>query len=310
MGIIENFDLKFEYSMGQMAHPDVLGAKLRHARHLWTNAEVAGALAQLTPPPSDRPGNQSLPRQQLSAAYLAGVAAAQEEMLLQKRGSLVEASIREARALLKNRAASQESRASHAFAAGVRAARGVATVDAPRTTGIATPDTAQALKLFIRQPFTESGAAEQAVTAAVLDQIDEHNSTTRPFQYLTGRKAESAATFKEAFKAETGRAFTPKAFRSHRLDLLSQADAFVNIRVGMSESSAFELSYHVFRGACTPVLFLVWKQAPIKTTLLKELDNLCDITYLEFEHAEDLRSGMGEFFRRCRPSVNVAAHAA
>jgi carbamoyl-phosphate synthase large subunit len=67
----------------------------------------------------------------------------------------------------------------------------------------------------------------------------------------------------------------------------------------MSESSAFELSYHVFRGACTPVLFLVWKHAPIKTTLLREMDNLCDVTYLEFEHPAELAPGISEFFRRC-----------
>ena len=93
---------------------------------------------------------------------------------------------------------------------------------------------------------------------------------------------------------------TPAAFRAWRLQLLSQADAFVNIRVGMSESSAFELSYHVFRGACTPVLFLVWKQAPIKTTLLKELGALCDVTYLEFDHPDEIREGAAQFFARCR----------
>jgi carbamoyl-phosphate synthase large subunit len=81
--------------------------------------------------------------------------------------------------------------------------------------------------------------------------------------------------------------------------LLAQADAFINIRVGMSESSAFELSYHIFKGSCAPVLFLVWKHSPIKTTLLRELDDLCDITYLEFEQADELRPGIADFIRRC-----------
>ena len=94
--------------------------------------------------------------------------------------------------------------------------------------------------------------------------------------------------------------------RAWRLERLAQADAFINVRVGMSESSAFELSYHVFRGACTPVLFLVWKHAPIKTTLLKDLQNVCDVTYLEFEHADDLDAGLGDFFHRCARSRAAA----
>ena len=109
----------------------------------------------------------------------------------------------------------------------------------------------------------------------------------------------AADTFRAAFEQDTGRAFSPEAFRAHRLRQLDQADVFVNIRAGMSESSAFELSYHVFRGACTPILFLVWKQAPIKTTLLKDLGSLCDVTYLEFDDPAELDAPVAEFFRSC-----------
>ena len=77
----------------------------------------------------------------------------------------------------------------------------------------------------------------------------------------------------------------------------------------MSESSAFELSYHVFRGACTPVLFLVWKHAPIKTTLLKDLGSLCDVTYLEFEHPDELRDRLAAFFESCRQGRRSALPA-
>jgi hypothetical protein len=65
----------------------------------------------------------------------------------------------------------------------------------------------------------------------------------------------------------------------------------------MSESSAFELSYHIFKGRCSPILFLVWKHAPIKTTLIRDLDDLCEVTYLEFEHAGELRTGVHDFFQ-------------
>ena len=50
----------------------------------------------------------------------------------------------------------------------------------------------------------------------------------------------------------------------------------------------------------TPVLFLVWKHAPIKTTLIRELQDLCDVTYLEFEHVDELRKGIHAFFSTIR----------
>jgi hypothetical protein len=277
-----------EATLGSARHP---APRERH----WTPADVADLMASLAPLPSGRPGDQSLQRQQISTAYLAGVAVSQEAMLLKPSRSLVGASIQHARALMKNRAASQEDRLWHAFAAGARAARASASFGPP---GVDDGRDAP-LKLFIRQPFTESGAAQQTLVAEVLAQIELHNGAPHPFRYLTGCRAESADTFRASFEAESGQPFTPRAFRAHRLALLGQADAFINIRVGMSESSAFELAYHVFGGACTPVLFLVWKLAPIKTTLLKDLGDLCDVSYLEFERPQELAEGMSRFFHRC-----------
>jgi carbamoyl-phosphate synthase large subunit len=152
------------------------------------------------------------------------------------------------------------------------------------------------LKLFIRQPFTESDEQQQHLIAEILQVIDSANGAPYDFRYLTGIHAESAATFKQSFEREVHVPFTPHNFRDHRLKLLDQADAFINIRVGMSESSAFELSYHVFTGTCTPILFLVWKHAPIKTTLLRELEDRCDITYVEFDQPDDARPSIHAFF--------------
>jgi carbamoyl-phosphate synthase large subunit len=152
------------------------------------------------------------------------------------------------------------------------------------------------LKLFIRQPFTESDQQQQGMIADILQLIDSANGLPHPFLYLTGTEAESADTFRTSFERKQELPFTPKNFRRHRLQLLQEADVMINIRVGMSESSAFELAYHIFQGRRTPVLFLVWKGAPIKTTLLRELDDLCDVTYIEFEEVEELRSGLHRFF--------------
>ncbi|MEW6707593.1 MAG: hypothetical protein AB1430_22330, partial [Pseudomonadota bacterium] len=273
-----------------------------------TQTDVAALMQALYPPASGRPGERSQLRQQLTSAFLAGVAHSQDELLLRPVGSFVEASIHEARTLLKNRAASQASRLWHAFNAGARAARATMEFPLPQRWVPACTARLQAepLKVFIRQPFTESGDAQQELIAEVLQRIAQHEGRPHALRYLTGRQAESAETFKASFEAESGQAFTPRAFRAWRLGLLDQADAFINIRVGMSESSAFELSYHVFRGACTPVLFLVWKHSPIKTTLLKDLGNLCDVTYLEFGHADELDAGLAEFFRRCRSPAATA----
>ncbi|SFU62213.1 carbamoyl-phosphate synthase large subunit [Pseudoduganella namucuonensis] len=152
------------------------------------------------------------------------------------------------------------------------------------------------LKLFIRQPFTESDARQQRMIADILQLIDSANGIPHPFKYLTGTEAESADTFRKSFERNHHLPFTPKNFRRHRLALLDQADVMINIRVGMSESSAFELAYHVFKGRRTPVLFLVWKGAPIKTTLIRELDDLCDATYIEFDEVEELRGALHRFF--------------
>ncbi|MEK8033190.1 hypothetical protein AACH06_20415 [Ideonella sp. DXS29W] len=156
------------------------------------------------------------------------------------------------------------------------------------------------VRLFVRQPFTESKDHDQSVVADVLNQLVELSGHPRRLELLTGVKAQSAATFRSSFEVETGQKFSPCGFRNHRLSLLSKADGFINIRTGMSESSAFELSYHIFRGTCSPILFLVSKRAPIKTTLLQDLQDLCDVTYMEFEDPKELNDGLQEFIARCR----------
>jgi hypothetical protein len=140
------------------------------------------------------------------------------------------------------------------------------------------------------------GRGAAGLIEQILQIIDTANDPRCPFNYLTGTRAESADTFRESFERDRRQPFTPKNFRDYRLKLLNQADALINIRVGMSESSAFELSYHIFKGQCSPILFLVWKHALIKTTLIRDLDDLCEVTYLEFEHADELREGIRDFF--------------
>ena len=260
----------------------------------WTQDDVARLVERVLPTPSGRMNDQARERGRLAAAFLAGVAQSHEDAHGLPTASYAGLAAQTARTLLKNRAATPPDRALHAFLAGLRMGSGSAGASAPDAA-----DAGTGLRLFVRQPFTESGQAQQAVVASVLERIRARDGHPTRFQYLTGCRAESADTFRAAFEQDTGRAFSPEAFRAHRLRQLDQADVFVNIRAGMSESSAFELSYHVFRGACTPILFLVWKQAPIKTTLLKDLGSLCDVTYLEFDDPAELDAPVAEFFRSC-----------
>jgi hypothetical protein len=53
----------------------------------------------------------------------------------------------------------------------------------------------------------------------------------------------------------------------------------------------------------------VWKHAPIKTTLLRELDDVCDVTYREFEDPEELRTDLERFFDRVAEAATAAADA-
>jgi len=150
------------------------------------------------------------------------------------------------------------------------------------------------LKLFIRQPLTQAGEESLTIVEGVLRIVEEIGR----FEYLTGNRAMSDQTFRENFEQRQGLPFNPVNFRRYRLSQLRHADAFLYIRTAMSESGAFEISYNVFAEPRAPMFFAVWRHAPIKTTLLRELEEVCDVTYREFEDPEELRSDLHDFFQR------------
>jgi carbamoyl-phosphate synthase large subunit len=154
------------------------------------------------------------------------------------------------------------------------------------------------LKLFIRQPLTQSGDESMKIVERVLQIVEEIGSDGLRFEYLTGRTALSDQTFRESFEQSEGLPFNPVNFRRYRLSQLRRADAFLYVRTAMSESGAFEVSYNIFAEPHAPMFFAVWKHAPIKTTLLRELEEVCDVTYREFEDPEELRNDLQHFFHR------------
>ena len=149
------------------------------------------------------------------------------------------------------------------------------------------------IKLFVRQPFTQSGQEQKQLVQSVLDLL-----SLFPVQVLTGTQAEDADSFKQAFERRSGLPFTPKNFRTERLALLKQAEKMVVIRAEMSESSAFEVAYNIASGLKLPIFFAIWKPFPIKTTLLQDLDDLCPATYVSFEQAGELKKPLSEFLSK------------
>jgi carbamoyl-phosphate synthase large subunit len=140
-----------------------------------------------------------------------------------------------------------------------------------------------ALKLFIRQPLTQSGDESKKIVEGVLQIVEEIGRNGVRFEFLTGSTPLSNQTFRENFEKNQGLPFSPVNFRRYRLGQLRRADAFLYVRTAMSESGAFEVAYNVFAEPRAPMYFAVWKHAPIKTTLLRELGEVCDVTYREFE---------------------------
>jgi carbamoyl-phosphate synthase large subunit len=167
-----------------------------------------------------------------------------------------------------------------------------------------------ALKLFIRQPLTQSDYESKEIVDGVLQIVDEIDRNGVRVEYLTGNIPLSDQTFRQNFEQSQGLAFNPVNFRRYRLRQLRRADAFLYIRTAMSESGAFEVCYNVFAEPRAPMFFAVWKHATIKTTLLRELEEVCDVTYREFEEPEELRGDLQHFFGRIAKAYGLGADLA
>ena len=158
------------------------------------------------------------------------------------------------------------------------------------------------LKLFIRQPFTETSEREAVIIQGVLDVLQQIQGKPYDFQFLTGQEAQNSGTFRRRFERDTGQKFTPRNFRHLRLNLIDEADAIVAIRTGLSESTAFEVAYNIFGGHAVPMFFAIWDQAPIKTTLMRDLNEIVPAQYVTFSKPEELAEPLLDFFESCAKS--------
>ena len=156
----------------------------------------------------------------------------------------------------------------------------------------------KSINLLLRQPFTRSSEAEANVVAQCVSEIERIDGHFAHLNFLGGARAQSSTSFREDFEQRVGAPFTPQNFRKYRLSLLRNADALINIRTGLSESTAFEIAYNLFGGHQIPMFFAIWRHAPIKTTLIRDLSDLGDVTYVEFEKPQDLRRPLWTFLRQ------------
>ncbi|WP_221887931.1 glutamine-hydrolyzing carbamoyl-phosphate synthase small subunit [Chitinophaga polysaccharea] len=153
------------------------------------------------------------------------------------------------------------------------------------------------LNLFVRQPFSETSEEEQRVIQEVMDTL-QLLDLGKPYKvrFLTDLEAANQLTFKQSFEKNTGIEFTPKNFRDYRLSLLDEADAMVVIKTGLSESTAFEMAYNIFKGKNIPIFVAIQDKTPIKTTLLRDLNDIARISYCNFKTSDDLIKPLHAFF--------------
>ena len=151
------------------------------------------------------------------------------------------------------------------------------------------------MKLFIRQSFTQADNNQQQLVQSLMYLIE---SEYKDVSFLTGTLALNKNTFVEHFEQRNKIKFTPRSFRNHRLELIKQCDAMIFIRTSMSESGAFELAHNLSLETPKPVFYAHWINAPIKTTLLKDLADDYPVVYNEFDSAYDISKGLNTFFKK------------
>ena len=144
------------------------------------------------------------------------------------------------------------------------------------------------INVFFRQSFTEAGEYEQQMIQDVINKISSYKDNDLNVRIVTGNKAHNKNSFKQSFEKDQQLKFTPSNFRTKRLDLLSGSDLFIILRTGISESTVFEVAYNIYKGNNIPMLFLVWENAQIKTTLIRDMEGTADVTYFTFKSVDEL----------------------
>jgi carbamoyl-phosphate synthase large subunit len=141
------------------------------------------------------------------------------------------------------------------------------------------------IKLFVRQGFTQSNEAIRNKIQLSLDNLSRMKLEDRYVSLSTGYDAESRNTFKINYEILEKREFNPTNFRESRLSKMSESNAFLILRTGMSESTVFEIAYNILKGKNIPIFVAIDGDKEIKTTLIRDLDGFenANVTYKNIE---------------------------
>ena len=154
------------------------------------------------------------------------------------------------------------------------------------------------INILLSAPLAGSSEPEAQVIAQCISEIQRVDGHFARLNFLGGARAQSNTTLREDFERDTGAPFTPQDYRGFRLSLLRNADAFIIIRTGMSESTAFEIARNLFGDNPIPMFFAIWHRAPSEFTPVRDLHDLGDVTYVEFGKPSDLRRPLWTFLNR------------
>jgi len=108
-------------------------------------------------------------------------------------------------------------------------------------------------------------------------------------ELVLGNEAKNRDNFKKDWELQTGKIFTPKAFKEDRKKKLLGSDGVIYL-YNVSVSRGFEIGMFMTEqeynpAVNSPLLILIKRSNPMKTTLLKDLPNT---SYAEYEDFNEL----------------------
>lgn len=158
------------------------------------------------------------------------------------------------------------------------------------------------MKLLVKQNVGEINNEHLKIVSNVVTFLQ---GNIPDLEFLPVHLDEDLENYQDAFQKQTGIVFTPANYRHYRLRLLSVVDAILFIHTSSNDSDAYELSSNLSSINPKPVFFAVWRGAPLKSPLMKELDLDYPVTYCQFSHPKELLEGFKTFLETYDQAQNL-----
>ena len=140
------------------------------------------------------------------------------------------------------------------------------------------------IRLFIRQPFTETSSTVHLKD--MMNLLLKYNHY--PMNILPYSSVGENNDFRNIFEDKTKIKFNPENFRNYRLNCIRKSNAMFVMRNNISESTAFELGYIYSKFPDLPIFFAIDNKHPIKTTLLQDLHP--NTVYSYYDDPNDIKN--------------------